>query len=50
MPRGGVFAHFIGLGVGILNSFLVWGWETRLSKNCPGVLPGGWSGMELTDT
>ena len=45
-PWGGVLARFYGPGVRVLNSFLS-GWcGIRPSKNCP----GGWSGLELTDT
>ena len=36
MPGGGVLARFYRPG----------GWGIRPSKNCP----GGWSGLELTDT
>ena len=32
--------------MGVLNAFLPGGWGIRPSKNCP----GGWSGLELTDT
>ena len=33
-----------------MSSFLPGGGEFAHQKNCPGVLPGGWSGLELTDT
>ena len=36
----------MGPGVRVLNSFLPRWWGIRPSKNCP----GGWSGLELTDT
>ena len=39
-PRGGDFALSLCPGDG----------ELALSKNSPGVGPGGWSGLELTDT
>ena len=39
-PGGGGFELFFCPGVG----------EFVHQKTCPGVLPGGWSGLELTDT
>ena len=36
----------MGPGVRVLHSFLPRWWGIRQSKNCP----GGWSGLELTDT
>ena len=32
--------------MGVLNSLFAWGGEFVHQKNCP----GGWSGLELTDT
>ena len=45
-PGGGVLARFYRPGVGALNSFLPGGGLFAHQKNCP----GGWSGLELTDT
>ena len=37
--------------MGVLTLFLLGGWGIGLSKKLPGgFLPGGWSGLELTDT
>ena len=38
-PGGGGFELFFARGVG----------NSPIKKNCPGILPGGWSGLELTD-
>ena len=46
MPRGGVLARFCRPGGGGFEPFLPGGREFAHSKNCP----GGWSGLELTDT
>ena len=43
---GGVLARFYRPGGGGFEHFLSGGWGIRLSKK----LPGGWSGLELTDT
>ena len=40
LPRGSGFALSLCLGSG----------EFALSKEFPGGFPGGWSGLELTDT
>ena len=34
--------------MGVLDSFLAWGWGFAHQKSCP--VRGGWSGLELTDT
>ena len=46
MPREWGFSSFLARGVGVLNSFFPRGGEFAHQKNCP----GGWSGLELTDT
>ena len=49
MPPGvGFWLIFIGLGVGVLKSFLPRGGEFAHQKDCLRGLPG--SGLELTDT
>ena len=51
MPPGGL-ARFNrpGGGGGFELLFCPGVGEFAHQKNCPGVLPGGWSGLELTDT
>ena len=52
-PGGGVFARFFfPRGRDFALSLCPGGGEFALSKNSPGVCPGGggWSGLELTDT
>ena len=51
MPQGGVLARFYRPGGGCFELFFAWGWGIRPSKKLPeGFCPGGWSGLELTDT
>ena len=50
MPRGGVLTRFYRPGGGGFELFFPEGWGIRPSKKCLGVFPGGWSGLELTDT
>ena len=51
MPlRGGVLACFYRPGGGGFDLFFARGGEFAHQKNCPVVLPGGWSGLELTGT
>ena len=50
-PGGGVLARFYKPRVGGLNSFLPGGvGNSPIKKIAPGFCPGGWSGLELTDT
>ena len=46
----GFWLVFIGPGSGGSELFLPGGGEFAHQKNHPGVCPGGWSGLELTDT
>ena len=50
-PRGGVLARFYRLGGGGFEVFFARGvGNSPIKKIAPGVCPGGWSGLELTDT
>ena len=50
-PRGGVLSRIYRPGGGVLNFFFARGWGIRPSKKIArGFCPGGWSGLELSDT
>ena len=51
MPEGGVLARFYRPGGGGFELLSCpGGGEFAHQKNCLGFCPGGWSGLELTDT
>ena len=49
-PGVGLLHNFSAPGVGVFHFFVSGGEEFVLSKDSPGDLPGGCSGLELTDT
>ena len=50
MPGGEVLARLLGPGGDFELLFCLRVGNSPIKKNCPGALPGGWSGLELTDT
>ena len=49
-PGWGFSTIFLPQGSGFRTLFVPGGGEFALSKNSPGLCPGGWSDLELTDT